>query len=248
MLRVFSHVLTLHSEKLVSALGEYYRLVFTQYAHTMKYTPAEKEAVDAVCEEAGRWMVANILLEGIALANARTHLSPSLRSFDVYGDKLAEQFDSPVLRNKLSTNTTVGDFFAYVCATTPLSALLEGAMKWFVEQFMDEVYNLLGKDSFAIDNYTGIYMTRELLIKQLKQRKIILPFIEPMEWLFVANVDPADRDSLPSIAADMEYAFVVQGEAFIIPETFPTMVLPDETEEIELYVLKPEVIKELKRL
>lgn len=246
MLRVFSHVLTLHSEKLVSALSEYYQLVFTQYANTMKLTPAEKDAVNDVCEEAARWMVANILLEGLALANARTHMSPSLRSFDVYGDKMAEQFDNPVLDAKLSSSATIGDFFAYVCSTTPLSPLLEGAMKWFVEQFMDEVYTLLGKDSFAIDNYTGIYMTRDMLIRQMKAKKIVLPFIEPLEWTFVVSV--ASLDELPAATRGLDHAFVVQGQAFILPETFSTMVAPEPELELEVYMLKPQIAAELKKL
>jgi hypothetical protein len=246
MLRVFSHVLTLHTEKLVDALSEYYRLYFHQYANVMKFTPAEKLAVKDTTDCVAKWMVANVILEGLALANARTHLTPSLRSFDVYGDSMAKEFSNPVLETHLTPRVTIGEFFAYTCAKAPLSALLEGAMSWYIEQFMDEVYNLLGKDSFSIDHYTGIYMTREMLLKQMGSGKIVLPFIEPLEWTFVADID--NREELLKQVQGMEYAFVVQGEAFIIPETFPTMVLPDETEQIELFVLSPAVIAELKKL
>jgi len=245
MLRVFSHVLTMHSGKLVEALAEYYGMAFYRYGKAMKLTPTEQKAIDETTTAAARWMVANILLEGIALANARTMLTPSLTSFDVYGDAMAEYFTDPALENHLSPNVTVGEFFAHIVSTRPLSALLEGAMQWFVEQFMDEVYNLLGKDSFMIDNYTGIYMTRDMLIKQMENNKVILPFIEPLEWTFIAIVKCEDaKDAV----LGLDHAFVVQGDAFILPETFPTMLAPKPGEDVEVYELLPRIVEELKKL
>jgi len=250
MLQVFSHTLTMHTQRLHEALVEYYIATFAKRFPRQYAKGLEKDyyAFQTIANERATSLMVNLLLEGVALANARTHMTPSLRSLQAFCRDIDPERESELAHQAFEQPEmfSAEELFEEHVLAFFLSALLEGATGWYVNQFMDELYNLLGRESFQIDNYTGIFITHEMFSRMYKKGQIILPFIEPLEWKFVGQGMTVEE--LEPWIDPHGFNFVVQGQAFILPETFSTMVLPDESAPLELYLLREDIIEKLKKL
>lgn len=239
-----SHTLIMHSDKLLSAMAEHMfnsAVVHWDDRSILSDFQGLQELTRTIAAES----VAGLLLEGIAHANARTFAKPMASKLP----NIEDVYNGDAGSGQMFLNS---ELFEMRCRTVSMTPLIEGAINWYRHSFLEEMYEILGRESFDNDCYCGIYMTRDILIAQLLSGVVKMPFLEPLDATCrgVRN----SLDEVKSLGYLKEPGFLFQGGAFILPYSAPMMILdPDDVREpeeglVEWWGLTDESLEKLKTI
>lgn len=249
MKKVLSEVLTMHTESLIKAMAQH---AFATYAMESiqiegRVLVVDEERFLAAGRDAFAEVVAGILMQPLAAVNARTDFvfRPQVHIPQIPSKKvkwLRETGNASMF--------TEEEMFENHCREMPMNELAEGAIKWYTTQFLDEIYRVTNyEDDFESFRF---FVTHEMLVRQIKNKCVVLFMMEPTDYVFRAEALAIDgiRDEI----AATPWGFVVQEDAAVMYENIPTYVLPPEDQDsesefgVELYELKPAVVAEIEKI
>lgn len=248
MKKVLSEVLTMHTWSLIKAMSQH---AFQTYAAEVVQIEGRNVVLDeekflAAGREAFAEVVAGILMQPIAALNARTDF--------VFRPKVhIPQVPSKKVQWWRETGNammfTEEEMFENHCREMKMNELVEGAIKWYTTQFLEELYRVTGfEDDFESYRF---FASQEILAAQIKKGLIVLYMLEPTDYLF--KVEGDDVDEIREQIAQTPWGFVVQEDAAVMYENIPTYVLDldDQDSEVEygveLYELKESVVEEIEK-
>lgn len=252
MIKLISETLTMHSQTLIKAMEEYaYKTWVTNSGECGVGNVIPEFDHAAVSREGMTGVVARLICDAIAAMNAR---------YDYVHRPEVELPQIPTAKYKAwreSGNAgmfTIAEMYDAHCRELKLTPLLNGAIKWYTTQFVDEIYRL----GFSDDRFPGwendsvVFMDWETLTRQLLDGRVILPVLSYTDYEWKAEADSVD--GLRKAMAETPYGFLFQNDSYAMYDNAARYILDpddqdsDEDPGVELYALKPEVIEQLKNL
>lgn len=251
MQKLYSETLVMHTTRLVEAMADYAYMLYVKGR-------ADCGIGDAIpnfdCGEVGKQamaeVVAELLLDAIMGINAGT------------GYSYRTVVKMPVIHTEKYQNWrnsgncgmfTIQEMFDAHCRELPLGPLIEGAIRWYTREFVNEVQNIINNDWYCDrENELVIFTTREMLVRQILNGTVVLALLSREDYEFAAEADClADfRDEV----FQYPYSFVTQNDMKVLHERIPSFILSPEDQDsdedpgVELFVLKPETIDGIKKL
>ncbi|ANZ49301.1 hypothetical protein PARSHIK_220 [Erwinia phage vB_EamM_Parshik] len=250
MQKLHSQTLVMHTAQLVESMADYAFLTYVKDRARCQVEGIPPFDCREIGKQAMAEVVAELLLDAIMGINANTGFSYRgvVKMPVIHTEKYQNWRDSGNCGM-----FTIEEMFDAHCRELPLGPLIEGAIRWYTSEFVNEIMALINNDWYCDrENELVIFTNRELLVKQILNGTVVLPLLAKEDYEFAAEADSfeAIRDEV----FQWPYSFVTQNEMKVLHERIPSFILSpedqdsDEDPTVELYVLKPEVIDRIKKL
>lgn len=250
MLKIVSETLVMHSQTLIQAMDEYaYKTWVTNGAECGIKNAIPEFDHSAISREAMASVVARILMDAIAAMNANCDYfyRPEITLPQIPTEKYKAWRESGN-----AGMFTIAEMYDAHCRELKLSPLLEGAIKWYSTRFVGEIYAIVCGSFTEWENDNIIYADWQTLTQQLLDGRVILALLDQKDYSYVTDADTLEelRDEIVA----HPHGFLIQDEAKVLYDSIPRYILDNDDQDsdarpgIELYMLYPEVVAQLKNL
>ena len=251
MRKVFSEILTMHTDCLMKGLCDYAYMTYIKGRAEVGIGDAIPNFdCAAISRKAMAEVVAQLLIDAIASINSNT-------GYDFHQRLMIPRIPTAKYKAWRESGNcgmfTIEEMFDAHCRELPASELVVGAMKWYVTRFVNEIYEMFGgDDQLGWEGKAVIFTQREVLIRQILEDRVCLALLEHGDYEFAAEAD--DISELRDEIFQWPYSFVMQGDIRVLQESIPTYILSAEDQDseeepgVELYTIKPGVIDKIKKL
>lgn len=251
MRKVFSEILTMHTDSLMKGLCDYAYMTYIKGRAEVGIGDAVPNFdCAAISRKAMAEVVAQLLIDAIASINGNA-------GYDFHQRLMIPRVPTAKYKAWRESGNcgmfTIEEMFDAHCRELPASELVIGAMKWYTTRFVNEIYNLFGgDDQIGWEGTAVIFTQRDMLVQQILDDRVCLALLEQGDYEFAAEAE--DITDLRDELFQWPFSFVMQDDIRALQESIPTYILPAEDQDseeklgVELYVLKPGVIDKIKKL